>query len=144
METIPEFKKDLGTLENKEKLSLRVLVAEDFKPLRENVKEILEIRGYKVEAVENGQLLIDKLLEEGQSYDLIITDNSMPIKNGIQALKEIHSNEKLNKIPVIFMTAGDFDEYMKKILKNLGAVYLAKPFSEEELYDTIDKLTQKG
>ena len=133
------------TPENKEKLSLRILVAEDREDVRNFLKDLLEYKGHKVTTVENGQLLVNKLLEEGQSFDLITTDNQMPEKNGMEAITEIRSNEKFKKIPIILISGDGFGKEEKRMLKeNLGADYIEKPFQEEELFEMIEKSTQKS
>lgn len=136
METISELK-----IENKERPCLRILLAEDIEIIRISVKETLEARGYVVVDVSNGELLLDELLKEGQSYDLVITDKEMPLKTGIEVIREIRSNEKFSKLPIILMT-GDFDPdgRLESSITKLGATYLEKPFAEEKLYSVIDKL----
>ena len=127
--------------ENKEKLSLKVLVADDSDIIRDGLTMTLKENGYAVEEVENGQLLIDKLLKKGESYDLVITDNNMPLKTGIQALREIRVNENIKNIPVIVQT-GD-GKTAKLEIESLGGVYLAKPFSDKNLINVVKKLTEQ-
>ncbi|MBU0998847.1 response regulator [Patescibacteria group bacterium] len=133
-------------LENKEKLSLRILVADDQKVLRDLEKGILEDMGHKVEAVENGQLLMDKLFKENQGFDLIITDIEMPKKSGIEVLREIKYNPNLSKIPVIVISANfDSDEKLKSSVLELGAsACLKKPFGEEELYEVVEQAVEQS
>ena len=126
-----------STPENNESLSLRVLIAEDTSYIRDELVYSLKLKGYKVVTVVNGQQLIDELRKD-PNYDIIITDNNMPTKSGLQALAEIRQ-EKLT-IPAIVLT-GDVGD-VKSRVESLDAVYMAKPYSDKDLYNTISRLTQ--
>jgi two-component system chemotaxis response regulator CheY len=86
--------------------------------------------------VKNGQLLLDELKQN--QYDLILTDNNMPLVTGLQALKEIRSNEQTKNIPVIVLSA----DLIEKKVKELGGLYMGKPFDEKKLTQQIDKLVE--
>ena len=136
METEPRLTKNLNIedIENKEKLSLRVLLAEDNNVLRENVEENLINMGYIVDAVENGQLLLDQLIIE--DYDLVITDHNMPIVKGLQALQKIRSTEKTKDLPVIVFSGG---EWIKNAVEESGGIYCDKS-DPDLLFTTVTKL----
>lgn len=126
-------------VENKEKKSLRVLIADDEPKLREVLREMFEVFGHTVEVVENGNLLIKKLSEHGASFDMVFSDNSMPEKTGLQALQEIRASG--NNIPFILATTdtGTTQEDAEK----LGAVFMAKPVRLPELKNEIEKIEKK-
>lgn len=126
-------------IENKEKLSLNVLVADDEPKLRELFKDTFEAFGHTVEVVENGNLLIQKLSEPGASFDMIFSDNTMPGKTGSQALREIRAGG--NNIPFILATTdtGTIQEDAEK----LGAVFMSKPVKLSELKKEIEKIKEK-
>jgi len=133
------------TLELKEKINLRILYAEDNALIRDFLLKLLKERYSVVESVTNGKLLMEKLMTPGISYDCVLADNDMPLKTGLEALKEIREIEKLKNLPVIMLT-GDFDPYgrLKTNVLKLGAnAYIEKPPKEEELYEIIERLTQK-
>jgi CheY-like chemotaxis protein len=131
----PTIKSTGDNVENKEVLKIRILIADDFPLNTEALKIILEAQGYIVKSVDNGQLLLDELKQN--QYDLIITDNNMPLKTGVQALKEIRSgDEGTRKIPVIVLS-GDLIE---KKVKNLEGVYMGKPVDGKKLIQQINQL----
>lgn len=68
---------------------MRILLAEDEEQLARVLKMAMEQSGYQVDAVENGQAAVE--LSQKNAYDAIILDIMMPIKNGIEALKEIRA-----------------------------------------------------
>lgn len=125
-----------------EKITLRILVAEDDETIRQFYELLLGERYSFVKIVEDGQLLLDELNIPGQNYDFVITDNQMfksgtkiPGKSGIEALKEIRAMEGLENLPVIVAT-GD---HLESEVGALGGIYIKKPFGIKELYTTIDK-----
>lgn len=131
--------------ENKEKLSLKVLIADDDNNLRSMLKLILEDMGHKVKAVADGQQLLNEL-NGSESYDLVISDNNMPSgnnipeKKGIDVLKEIRSVDKLKEIPFIITTTDTGD--LKKRVVELGGLYLPKPYKIFDLDEVVKKITE--
>lgn len=127
-----------NAIEDKEKIKLRILYAEDYQLTRELLTESLEERYSVVESVSNGQLLMEKLLAQGAKYDCVVTDNNMPLKTGLQALQEIRKIKGLEKLPVIMLTGDDLEIGDK--VEALGAICIGKPVSEKELYTKIEEL----
>jgi YesN/AraC family two-component response regulator len=66
-------------------------------------------------------------------YDLVFMDIDMPEMNGIELGKALNSSDKLNHIPVIYLSAkGDEQDRLRGLVN--GAVdYISKPFSQTEL-----------
>jgi len=65
----------------------RILVVDDERSLRVLLQRELTREGYRVDAVVNGEDALKKLKEE--SYHLVLLDIVMPVKDGIQVLREI-------------------------------------------------------
>lgn len=114
---------------------LRILVAEDNKTYRETLEAMLDRRGHMVEAVEDGQQLLEKLASGGR-YDVVITDNDMPVMTGIQALRRIRANGQ--DIPVIVHTTVK-GEAVKADIEMSGGVFLSKTSSSAEIFAAIEK-----
>ena len=70
-------------------MALKILLAEDEKALSRVYKAALEHQGFEVDQAFNGQEAVD--LAAQNAYQVIIMDIMMPIKTGIEALKEIRS-----------------------------------------------------
>ncbi|MGY5150459.1 MAG: response regulator [Candidatus Nitrosopumilus sp. bin_68KS] len=96
----------------------RILVVEDSEAIAEFYKDVLESEGYKVNIVIDGKEeieLYEKEIELNKSgkppFDLIVSDNSMPILNGIEAgrkILEMMPNQK------IFFVTADKDAVLNK------------------------------
>ncbi len=119
----------------------KILVIEDEKAVIENIVELLETENYLVFAAENGQIGVEKALEI--LPDLIICDIMMPIMDGYAVLKELYANPMTSDIPFIFLSAKS--EYTDRIMgMNEGADdFLTKPFTPQQLFDTIETRLSK-
>lgn len=119
---------------------MKILIIEDEKNIRENILEILEIKGHEVMVAVDGS--------EGfgvfQSFkpDFVLCDIMMPVLDGYGFLEKVKSDSNLSNVPVVFLSAkAERDEYEKAIKK--GATdFLTKPFSFEELFHVIDKYSK--
>ena len=118
---------------------MRILIAEDERPLARALVKILEKNCYSADAVFNG---IDALeYAEIGKYDLIILDIMMPGLNGIGVTKKLRADG--NTVPIIILTAkSETDD--KVIGLDSGAnYYLTKPFDAKELLAVIRTVTRK-
>jgi CheY-like chemotaxis protein len=111
--------------------TLHILQVDDDASLLEVSKQILTIENnFEIELVTSVDEAIKKI--EQQPYDAIISDYEMPMKNGIDFLKEIR--EQNNQIPFILFTGKGREDVAAKAL-NLGAdSYINKNGSPETVY----------
>lgn len=117
---------------------MRLLLAEDEKPLSRALTAILERNHYSVDAVYDGQEALEYL--EADNYDGVILDIMMPKVDGLSVLKTIRSRG--NRIPVLLLTAkSEVDDKVEGL--DAGANdYLAKPFHSKELLARIRAMTR--
>lgn len=114
----------------------RILVVDDEVVILKILQNDLMNEGYSVDIVEDGEKAIDKI--KHVNYDVIILDNKMPKKNGIDVLREINVM-KYNTI-VIMMTAYGTISSAVEAMK-LGAYdYITKPFDTSEIIKKVDKI----
>ncbi|MFA6076609.1 MAG: response regulator [Candidatus Paceibacterota bacterium] len=127
--------------ETKEMLNLNVLVADDEEMIRRMISMVLRTMGCTIEEVANGKELVERLdkAKPGE-FSLIITDNNMPVMNGIDALKNIRTDDRFKELPTVFIS-GKPDDKLKKNVSDLGGVFLEKPFSIDKLTEAIEKAT---
>lgn len=117
---------------------MRILLAEDERPLARAIVKIFEKNQYSADAVHNGE---DALLYiESGSYDAAVLDVMMPKMDGIAVLKAVRA--KGNRIPILLLTAKS--EVDDKVLGlDSGAnYYLTKPFDAKELLAAIRAITR--
>jgi len=81
--------------------TLRILWADDEIELLKPQVMFLEKRGYEVETVTNGHDALE-LLEEDNTIDLVLLDESMPGISGLETLEQIKRNN--SAMPVVLIT----------------------------------------
>lgn len=120
---------------------MRILVIEDERDIRRILRQILELSGYEVAEAANGEDGLRSVAEKAP--DLIICDVAMPGMDGFTVLRELRKNPGTEFIPVIFLTARA-DREPIRIGMNLGAEdYLTKPFSSDELLQSVAARLQR-
>lgn len=116
----------------------KVLIVEDNKSIREQIASLLTKEGLSVKLASDGKEALTIL----KKYipDIVVLDIVMPNINGYQVCREIKSNEKTKKVPVIICSCKteDFDRYWG--MKQGADAYINKPFQAEELKGTIKQL----
>lgn len=115
----------------------KILVVDDQLPMVRILTDILTTNGYKVISASNGESGVKTAISE--SPDLIIMDVMMPVKNGIDAIKELRTLSQFLKTPIIVLTAkGGWND--KQIAFEAGANSLVpKPFSPGDILTEIKK-----
>lgn len=113
---------------------IRILIAEDERPLRVLLSEELQEENRRVKAAANGLEALALLREE--EFDILITDLKMPQMGGIELLKEA---KKLRPdLLVIVITGYASLETAIMALKEGAYDYIRKPFSLEELKVSVN------
>jgi CheY-like chemotaxis protein len=80
-----------------------VLVVEDFDDVRDAMKILVELQGYKVVTASDGREAVIKAREFHP--DLILMDIAMPLVDGIEATRQIKSDSSVSSIPVVAVTS---------------------------------------
>jgi DNA-binding response OmpR family regulator len=108
---------------------LKILIIDDETDLRSTIKEVFEIYGWEVQDAANGQIGFDKM--QAETFDFVISDICMPISSGIDFLKLLSEDMKINTT-IIMMSA--YSDYSEKAIQQLGACKLiSKPISINDL-----------
>lgn len=116
--------------------SKKVFIVEDEPELIDYYVEALELGGHQVlDFARNGAEAVEKFARLTTRPDVIIMDHRMPIKDGLQATREILRIDPAAK--VIFASA---DASIETEARSLGAVsFKKKPFTLDRLIGNIDK-----
>lgn len=123
---------------------IKVLLAEDNLVNQKIAIKLLEKQGWLVEAVENGQDAVDRVLHK--NFDVVLMDANMPILDGLEATKLIRDNERKTgkHIPIIALTARAMQDDKTRCLNAGMDGYVAKPINRKELFLTIGTIINKG
>lgn len=119
----------------------KILVIEDDRIMRENVSELLELVGYKVDVANNGKEGIIKA--KTFQPDLIICDIKMPVLDGYGVLHILQKESETATIPFIFLTARTERNDLRKGMEMGADDYLAKPFEDTELLKAVETRLRK-
>src|SRR5579871_3821420 len=109
----------------------KILIADDHEVVRQGLERILqnEFPGAQIETVKDGASLLKKVM--AQKWDLVITDLTMPTRNGLEALDEIKTH--FPELPVLILTMHPEEQYAIRALKAGASGYLSKAMDAAEL-----------
>jgi two-component system response regulator FlrC len=117
-----------------------ILVVEDDLDLREALGDTLSMAGYKVVLAQDGRMALDvleKQVDDKQSFSMVITDIQMPKMDGHTLLKQI--KKRWPDIPVLVMTAYGTIQKAVEAIRDGALDYLTKPFEAEVLVNTVSQ-----
>lgn len=120
----------------------KIVLFEDDNNVKESIIEILTSADYSVTHLDSDVNLRNAI--EEIKPDLIISDVMMPVKTGMDIIKEIKMIEQFADIPFIFLTArSDYSDLREGM--NLGADdYLVKPFKARDLLKSVELRMSKA
>jgi len=118
---------------------MRILIVEDEKGVAQFLKKGFQAESFSVQVAGDGAR--GSHLARSEEFDAIILDIMLPVKDGIQALKEIR--EAKVTTPVLILSArSDVEDRVQGL--NLGADdYLPKPFSFSEVLARVRALVRR-
>lgn len=118
----------------------RVLIIDDEIFLLRTISRLMKAWNYDVDVINSGLEAvqqIEKSISEGNMYDLVFVDISMPEIDGLTVIKNI--KKEFPDLLCVIMT-GFADEKLKLSAFEAGCdSYLQKPFAPDELRVTLEK-----
>jgi len=112
-----------------------ILLVEDEEYIRESLKEILEMNGYKVTTAHNGESGIEAASKA--SFDILITDLKLPGTDGIGVIRSIKSTSP--DTTCIVLTGYASVETAVEAMRVGAFTYLKKPLNKDELLIILEK-----
>ncbi|MDE1770451.1 MAG: response regulator [Thaumarchaeota archaeon] len=125
-------------------MTLRILIAEDYKDLAESYKTILEGRGHEVTITSDGIECLRAYKQKSKQpdgkviryFDVIILDYQMKGMNGIDAAKEIQKIDPNQKIIFVTGYGSEVIQKLKELIRNAGV--MNKPFTLDALLAEVE------
>jgi len=119
---------------------MRVLVVEDFEPMRQSLEAGLREAGFAVDAVGDGERALARVRKD--PYDAVVLDLMLPKMDGITVLKTMRQEGRDQH--VLILTARDAVQDRVKGLDSGADDYLIKPFAFEELLARLRALVRRN
>ena len=115
-------------------MTIRLLLADDHRMLREGLRRTLEEEGLEVvgEAADGEEAL---RLAAKLRPDVVLMDVTMPVLDGVEATRQLH--EHLPEIPVVILTMHADREVLARAIRAGAAGYLVKDCSTDEVVRTV-------
>ncbi|MFA4858723.1 MAG: response regulator [Candidatus Margulisiibacteriota bacterium] len=114
-------------------MSKKIMIIDDEEAMCRILKQILEGEGYEVKTRNEGLLALDEIKQD--SFNLVITDVSMPNLSGIEILAQVKQFKP--DLPVIFVTGSDVDAILKEALQLGLDGFIEKPFNIQAVLEVI-------
>ncbi len=115
------------------KSDIKILVVDDREDNLFSIEAIFEKDNYTIVKANSGRAALKILLNQ-QDFSLILMDVQMPDLNGFETAAIIYERDKLKNIPIIFITAHNYDEdIIFKGYRTGGVDYIYKPINPDLL-----------
>lgn len=120
---------------------MKILLVEDNLMNQKVVMFNLKKLECEITAVSNGKDALETF--KNNKYDIVLMDIMLPEMNGYEITIEIRKIEQINQVAnpvtIIALTANTYENDKEKCLSVGMNDYLSKPFSAQQLIDTIQK-----
>jgi signal transduction histidine kinase len=121
---------------------INILLVDDNENNLLSMEVVLERDNYTFYRATSGREALRVLLKE-EDFSLILLDVKMPIMDGYETAALIYERDKLRQIPIIFITAHDYEEAAIFKGYEAGAVdFIRKPFNPEMLRSKVAVFTE--
>ena len=120
---------------------LSILVADDSPINQEVALGILELKGYRAEAVSDGQEAVEAFRDG--DFDIVLMDLEMPNMDGLAATSEIRQFEKESgrtRTPILALSAHAVNDVQQRCLDGDMDGYVPKPIRPDQLFEAFDSL----
>jgi two-component system cell cycle sensor histidine kinase/response regulator CckA len=111
-----------------------VLVAEDDEQLAKLISDTLRAKGYRVLVAKDGEAAFRLILTRGKEIDVLLTDVMLPRISGLDLTTLVQGQSPHTKI---IICSGQLSSAE---LATTGMTFLPKPFTVDQLLETLDRL----
>ena len=124
-----------------EPVPLLALVVDDSRTQRLVTTSQLHALGVETATAEHGLAALEWLRGASRLPDIVLMDIEMPVKDGIQTLRELRADPRLARLPVITITSRTGPRHRTLAAEAGCNAFLGKPFNFTELVGEISRLT---
>lgn len=116
----------------------RILVADDDADIRDLIATKLELGGYEVRSVADGDAALAQI--RLWEPDVAVLDIAMPGTDGLDVLREVRRDPEVSELRVVMLTARATTSDSELGLTAGADVYVFKPFSPADLLHRVEEL----
>ncbi len=117
-----------------------ILFLDDDESVTRMVKQLLQLRGYSVDAYTDQRQALDAISADPASFDVVVTDYNMPGMQGLEVAREVRAIRA--DLPVA-VTSGYIDEELRSGASAAGVRELIpKPFAMQDFFAVVERLAK--
>jgi CheY-like chemotaxis protein len=124
-------------------LTKRVLIADDDPVIRRLLSSAVTSAGYTAVVVDDGRAAF-RMLQSDADFTAALFDMRMPGLNGIDLIRHMRTEKRLQRIPVMLMTAEQDLKIMSDSFKAGAVAFLSKPLTVDKLQPALSMLLRSA
>ena len=117
-----------------------ILIVDDDETVRRLLQIRLEMRGHVCQEAEDGSQALDVL--QTHQFDLVITDQEMPVMKGLELLAHIEKMPKAQRPPVIFISGCLTDDLRHAALEAGASTVIPKPYEHQDIMIEVTRILE--
>jgi len=117
---------------------VQILLVEDEAVNRLYLRHILSKHSFTIIEARDGFEAVDAALKENP--DCILMDIGLPRMDGMEAIRQIRSSQKENRVPILAVTAHAQQADKEEIMKSGADDIIHKPYKEKEILKKLQAL----
>jgi two-component system, OmpR family, phosphate regulon sensor histidine kinase PhoR len=119
--------------------TIKILIVDDEKGIREGCRRILMSEGYAVDVAENGKVGLE--MAQAGSYDLLLVDLMMPVMGGLELMEHVR---RIDPGTIMIVVTGFATiETAVEAMKHGAYDYIPKPFAPDQLLAVVNRGLEK-
>ncbi|MGB7207313.1 MAG: response regulator [Pyrinomonadaceae bacterium] len=139
----PKAAADMESKASTARDTLRILVVDDSPSVRHMTSKVIVGAGWEVLTAKDGLEAFEMLQASPELPSVVLTDVEMPRMDGYELIKALKESETLCELPVVLITSRSGEKHRERALDLGISDYLAKPYDDSELIETVKRLANK-
>jgi DNA-binding NtrC family response regulator len=119
---------------------VKTLVVDDDPIVLDSCRRVFEAEGFEAYLVPNAEKALEAM--ETNNFTILLIDVKMPEQDGIYLMRKV--KEKWPMVPIVVMSGYPTPETIADGFRLGAAKFIAKPFTPDELLDTVRQVLKKG
>ncbi|MBI3813738.1 MAG: response regulator, partial [Nitrospinae bacterium] len=121
---------------------MKILITDDFTNMRRTIKNMLRQIGFEnIDEADDGDTALAKL--QSGLFGFLILDWNMPRMPGIQVVRAVRADNALRHLPILMVTAENWEDEIVEAAEEQVNGYIIKPFVTKILEDKIAEILEK-